>query len=126
MSPECARSSCPKGCPERVAIRTQLVPAAAPEEGPQPAALEQPPRVADRDHHLDRTHLPPPPTTTPTRPIDSHRIRDHHDHTGHPGRLTQPVTKTCSSPDRRQIRPCSVSYTHLRAHETVLDLVCRL
>ena len=25
-----------------------------------------------------------------------------------------------------QIRPESVSYTHLRAHETVLDLVCRL
>src|SRR5665811_1799685 len=23
-------------------------------------------------------------------------------------------------------RPCPVSYTHLRAHETVLDLVCRL
>ena len=22
--------------------------------------------------------------------------------------------------------PCPVSYTHLRAHETVLDLVCRL
>ena len=25
-----------------------------------------------------------------------------------------------------QIRPDSVSHTHLRAHETVLDLVCRL
>src|SRR5665811_540007 len=27
---------------------------------------------------------------------------------------------------RLPLRPCSVSYTHLRAHETVLDLVCRL
>src|SRR5665811_1392486 len=25
-----------------------------------------------------------------------------------------------------QVQPVSVSYTHLRAHETVLDLVCRL
>src|SRR5664280_3033252 len=28
--------------------------------------------------------------------------------------------------DAGVIRPISVSYTHLRAHETVLDLVCRL
>ena len=27
---------------------------------------------------------------------------------------------------RQPDRPASVSYTHLRAHETVLDLVCRL
>ena len=26
----------------------------------------------------------------------------------------------------RERDTCSVSYTHLRAHETVLDLVCRL
>ena len=31
------------------------------------------------------------------------------------------------SPDRIKVRtPTPVSYTHLRAHETVLDLVCRL
>ena len=29
----------------------------------------------------------------------THRFRDHHDHTGPTGRPTQPVTKTCSSPD---------------------------
>ena len=30
-------------------------------------------------------------------------------------------------PDRRELHvPDPVSYTHLRAHETVLDLVCRL
>eukprot|EP00656_Telonema_subtile_P043313 TRINITY_DN4968_c0_g1_i12.p1 TRINITY_DN4968_c0_g1~~TRINITY_DN4968_c0_g1_i12.p1 ORF type:complete len:114 (+),score=11.98 TRINITY_DN4968_c0_g1_i12:62-403(+) len=28
--------------------------------------------------------------------------------------------------DDDRLNPCSVSYTHLRAHETVLDLVCRL
>ena len=27
---------------------------------------------------------------------------------------------------RLDLQPKSVSYTHLRAHETVLDLVCRL
>ena len=30
------------------------------------------------------------------------------------------------APGRRAAAPRSVSYTHLRAHETVLDLVCRL
>src|SRR5665811_2587186 len=34
-------------------------------------------------------------------------------------RLTPPVMAVMD-------RPTSVSYTHLRAHETVLDLVCRL
>jgi len=33
---------------------------AAAEERPQPAPLEQPARAANRDHHLDRTHLSPP------------------------------------------------------------------
>ena len=28
--------------------------------------------------------------------------------------------------ERKRRKACSVSYTHLRAHETVLDLVCRL
>ena len=28
--------------------------------------------------------------------------------------------------DTRGVEPMAVSYTHLRAHETVLDLVCRL
>ena len=27
---------------------------------------------------------------------------------------------------RNEMNPVTVSYTHLRAHETVLDLVCRL
>ena len=30
------------------------------------------------------------------------------------------------SPIGSALRPVAVSYTHLRAHETVLDLVCRL
>ena len=32
------------------------------------------------------------------RPVDPHRVRDHHDHTGQSGRLTQPVTYPCSRP----------------------------
>ena len=31
-----------------------------------------------------------------------------------------------STPDRVLLKAGPVSYTHLRAHETVLDLVCRL
>src|SRR5665811_2427503 len=33
---------------------------------------------------------------------------------------------SCLSEDLMVSRDISVSYTHLRAHETVLDLVCRL
>jgi putative transposase len=47
-----------------------------------------PRRPAHRDHHLDQTHLPPPPTPSPSRPIDPHRIRDHHDPTDGTRRLT--------------------------------------
>jgi len=35
-----------------------------------------------RDHHLDRTHLPPSPTPGRTRAVDPSRIRSNHDHTG--------------------------------------------
>ena len=45
----------------------------------------------ERTYHRRRTAGRP-------RPIDPHRVRDHHDHTGHSGRLTQPVTYRCSSP----------------------------
>ena len=34
------------------------------------------------------------------------------------------ISPVCGAPIPDRIRP--VSYTHLRAHETVLDLVCRL
>src|SRR5665811_114234 len=41
-----------------------------------------------------------------------------------PGSLGSRSTKsTIRTPDAR---PSAVSYTHLRAHETVLDIVCRL
>ena len=36
------------------------------------------------------------------------------------------LTSNLESPDSFAIRKEPVSYTHLRAHETVLDLVCRL
>ena len=64
----------------------------APEERPQPAALGHPRGPPDRDRDLDRTDLPPPPQTGLPGPIDPHRVRDHHDRTGHSGRVTQPVT----------------------------------
>src|SRR5664280_3133381 len=45
-------------------------------------------------------------------------------------RLHRPSRAVTSDPPAiwraRLIRPLPVSYTHLRAHETVLDLVCRL
>jgi hypothetical protein len=73
-------------------------------------------RISDgspqRDRHLDRTDLPPPPQTSRTRPIDPCRVRDHHDHTCRAGSLTQPVTRSCSSPScpfgdrRRPSRAC--------------------
>ena len=73
-----------------------LQPAA--EERPRPPPMGHPRTTADRDRHLDRTHLPPSPAPSSTRPIDPHRIRDHHDHTGQSGRVTRSVTKSCSRP----------------------------
>ena len=64
----------------------------APEERPQPPALGHPRRTADRDRDLDREDLSPPPSTGRPRPIDPHRVRDHHDHASHSGCVTQPVT----------------------------------
>ncbi|MFB7174572.1 hypothetical protein ACFCYM_27665, partial [Streptomyces sp. NPDC056254] len=32
-------------------------------------------------------------------PTDPRRIRDRHDHTGPPGRVTEPVTRTCTRPE---------------------------
>src|SRR5699024_2401570 len=70
----------------------------APDERPRPPALDHPRRTPHRDRHLDRTDLPPPPTTGRPRTVDPHRVRDHHDHASHPGCVTQPVTYLCSRP----------------------------
>src|SRR5665811_2620264 len=44
-----------------------------------------------------------------------------------PGRIVHPQPTLHPQPTHSSThRPQSVSYTHLRAHETVLDLVCRL
>src|SRR5665811_2448502 len=43
---------------------------------------------------------------------------------GPPYAETESAYYLCANRNKRSI--CSVSYTHLRAHETVLDLVCRL
>ncbi|WDT36912.1 hypothetical protein PVA38_12455 [Streptococcus pneumoniae D39] len=42
--------------------------------------------------------------------------------------ICNPIFKNYSSPRKNYYHrsPETVSYTHLRAHETVLDLVCRL
>ena len=94
-----------------------LRPPAAQRLGPAP--LGHPRRTPQRDRHLDRTHLPPPPT--PSRPRTPHpdRIRDDQHPTGRPGRLTQPVTSPRGSPLRpvRQLRgrtTASRSQTSLR------------
>src|SRR5665811_2570213 len=51
------------------------------------------------------------------------RLSDRRTSSPAPPRLARPRP---SSPFRRGSLPSPVSYTHLRAHETVLDLVCRL
>jgi transposase InsO family protein len=59
------------------------------QERPGPAHLDHPRPTPHRDRHLDRADLPPPPTPGRPGPIDPHRIRDHHDHDSHPGRVTR-------------------------------------
>ena len=48
-------------------------------------------RASNSDHHLDRTHLPPPPETNPTRKTNPDRIRVDHD----PNRSTRCLNQTC-------------------------------
>src|SRR5699024_907013 len=70
----------------------------APEERPGPQALADSRRAADRDHHLDRTHLPPSSPTGSPGPIDPHRVRDHHEPDRQPGGLTPADTYPRISP----------------------------
>lgn len=57
-------------------------------------------RTPYRDRDLDRTHLPPPPTPRPTRPIDPNRIRNHHDTNRRNGGLTNLSPKRAADPLR--------------------------
>ena len=41
-------------------------------------------------------------------PIDSRRVRNHHDHTRDSDNKSQPVTRSCSSPGERVSAPASV------------------
>ncbi len=59
------------------------------EQRPQPPPMADPRAPEDRDRDLDRTHLPPPPTTGPPRPLDPDRIRNDHDPNHRPDRLNQ-------------------------------------
>ncbi|MDT5015999.1 MAG: putative transposase [Mycobacterium sp.] len=89
--PPLGRLDGPRRCGRRQRRDGVLLRAPA-EERPQPTNLGHPRRAPDRDRDLDRTDLPPTPQTRRPRPIDPHRVRDHHDHAGHSGRVTQPVT----------------------------------
>src|SRR5699024_10707471 len=73
-------------CGDGVLLRT------APEERPGPEAVADPRRAPDRDRHLDRTQVSPPPTTGPSGSIDPHRIRDHHEPGREPRGLTPPLS----------------------------------
>src|SRR5690606_34398556 len=52
----------------------------------------------DRDHHLDRADLSPPPPAGQSGPIDLHRVRDHHEPDRQPGGLNPAVTCSRISP----------------------------
>ena len=81
---------------DNAAMEIVLRPAA--EERPRPPSLGHPRAAPDRDRHLDRTDLPPPPTPSRPRPVDPHRIRSNHDHTGQSGRVTETVTYRAADP----------------------------
>ena len=70
----------------------------APEERPQPAALGHPRLTPPRDRALDRSALPPPPSTTPTREVDPHRVRSNHERYRHPAGIRKRVNQTFSIP----------------------------
>src|SRR5699024_4520446 len=82
-------------CGDGVLLRT------APEERPGPEAVADPRRAPDRDRHLDRTQVSPPPSTGPSGSIDPHRIRDHHEPGREPRGLTPQLSPNGAAvPDR--------------------------
>ena len=60
----------------------------AAEERARHPPMGNPRPTPHRDHHLDRTHLPPPETSTRPRQIDPNRLRNNHDPSRPPGGLT--------------------------------------
>lgn len=73
-----------------------------------PAAVGHPRTVTNRDRHLDRTHLAPPASTSPPRPVDPDRIRNHHVPSSTTSYLTT-ATRSCSSPGFDRARWLGVS-----------------
>ena len=63
-----------QGCRLRRQRRNGVVLLAAAEERPGPQKVAHPRRAPAGDHHLDRTHLPPPPSSTRTRSTHTHRV----------------------------------------------------
>ena len=64
---------------------------ATPKERAQPTQMGYPRRAPNRDHHLDRTHLPPALETNPAREANTNRIRVDHD----PNSSIRCLNQTC-------------------------------
>jgi transposase InsO family protein len=60
----------------------------AAEQRPGPPPMVDPGGASDCDRDLDRADLPPPSSPEQSGPVDPHRVRDHHDLSGQPGRVT--------------------------------------
>lgn len=92
-----------------------LQPAA--EERPRPSIVGHPRGTAGGDRDLDREDLPPAPQTSLSRPADPRRIRERHDHTGSPGRVTEPVTQSCTRPEcsAKLLRCSNIAFGLLRS-----------
>ena len=72
-----------------------------------------------------------PPRSTLDRSSAASDVYKRQDHQGQvvldPGDIAEPVARQAQRHHPQQTASdVAVSYTHLRAHETVLDLVCRL
>ena len=73
-----------------------------------------------RDRHVDRTHLPPPTTPSPPRPIDPHRLRDHPDPSDGGHRLNT----HCHLTARQSRGHIGVGSPSLRERQRLLRRVC--
>src|SRR5699024_10676255 len=102
----------------------------APEERPGPEAVADPRRAPDRDRHLDRTQVSPPPSTGPSGSIDPHRIRDHHEPGREPRGLTPQLSPNgaavpCMTPLTRQGSCCSLTFLPTTSRDSSRTASCR-
>lgn len=101
---------------DNAAIESFFQPAA--KERPESPPLRHPRTATHRDRHLDRAHLPPPPTSDRSGTVDPDRIRSNHDHTGQPGRVKKlsPIRAADPIVARTPIIGTPVGTTLERAH----------